>query len=83
MLVEKYLLSEEIDCSNKKGNEKINCNIRKLKQKIRDLKTKRLSAKDREQKEDIEYQIDSILDLIDAEEQKRDAQQDLEKAENN
>jgi len=83
MLVEKYLITEEIDCSGKKGNAKTHCNIQKLKKKISDLKRKRASAKEQEQKEDIDYQIDALLDLIDAEEQKRDAQQDLNKIDQN
>lgn len=83
MLVNKYLIREEIDCSGKDGDVKTNCNIQKLKKKISDLKRKRASATEQERKEDIDYQIDALLDLIDAEEEKRDAQQDMDKMDNN
>ncbi len=76
-------LKEEIDCSDRNGNAKFTCKIQKLKSKIRDLKRDKANTEDQDKKDDIDYKIDAIIDMIDAEEEKRDAQQDLDKIKDN
>lgn len=78
MKFKQYLILEA-DCASKEGDAKTNCVINNLKGKIAELKQKKASLDDPEKKQDIEYQIDSLIDLIDAEEEKRDSREDTEK----
>jgi len=75
----KHQIKEEIDCSDRTGNAKATCKIQKLKRKIQDLKREYANSDDPEKKEDIGYKIDALIDMIDMEEEKRDAEQDLDK----
>ena len=76
-------ISEELDCSKMTGDSKTSCAINKLKRKISDLKKKSAETDDPEKREDIEYQIDALIDMIDMEQEKRDAQQDMDRATEN